>query len=391
MPVRRKKSKTKSRTSVRRRAPAKKTKAKRKSPKKSTKLAGEGANQLAIYHNPFSRATKQPKIPDGKVTESLGFQTQAVGEFIGVNPTNDPVDPSGLPLDGIMHILLYPGQDAGCLVFGDLPGAYSDGNVVSANKYDDFIAKASCVGFTGSNGINWSNIATGTPVVGLIAKDDPYAAWRVVSTGLRLNLLNPAEEDDGWWEAVRLTEPMRTSDYAFYTRDNDDDTTKGTITPLNILLNQIGNNITNENSYTTGLLRNIGAHTFSCHPIMDQHDVQQQPLTHFVENGDINQRKSGAGGFYATFQDGRPRLQSFINTVIDPSYDMVYIRVHGRSSGANTRLHYNVVSNQEITFSSSEREARFHTSTTNIGPNMSLHSSAKRGNGSASNVIPMFS
>ncbi|UNI72606.1 MAG: capsid protein [Avonheates virus SG_924] len=387
MPVRRKKRSTTRRT-TKRRATTKKPK--RKSTRKSTKAPSEAERQLAVYHNPFSLATKQPKIPDGKITESLGFQTQAVGELSGCNADSDPVVPSGLPTNGVMHVLLYPGQDAGMLVYGDLAGAYPNGDIISGDQFNSNLAKANCIGFAGSNGFNWNPIASSGDASGTLTKDEAYAAWRVVSTGLRLNLLNPAEEDDGWWEAVRLTEPMRTTDYAIYNRDNSTSTTQGTITPLEILYNKIGSNITNEQSYTTGLLRNLGAHTFACHPIMDQHDVQQQPLAHLVETGDVESRSTTlANGFYATLADGRPRLQSFINSVIDPSYDMVYIRIHGRPTGAATRLHYNVVSNQEIAFSANEKEARFHTRTTNVGPAMSLHSSAKRGSGSASHVVSM--
>ena len=44
---------------------------------------------------------------------------------------------------------------------------------------------------------------------------------------------------------------------------------------------------------------------------------------------------------------------------------------------------------QEITFAPGEREARFHTTSGNIGPAMDTHIHARRSDGSAANIVPM--
>jgi hypothetical protein len=315
--------------------------------------------QLAMYHDPFSRATKQPKIPDGKANESLGFQTQAVLEAVASSSD--------------LHFLLYPGQDAGLVIAGDLQ---SDG-AFATQKYN-------VVGFTGSNGMNWNSVSTAG---GIAAMQDNYAWWRCVSSGLRLSLLNPAEEDDGWWEAVRVTEPMETTDYQLTTKDTSANrTSQGTIAPTRLLNKMINRNLVNERSYTTGLLRDLKKHVFSLHGVKDEHDLRQQSEYHDFQADDITNFDSV--DVVGTFDIGKGDIKDIINTVIDPGYDMIYIRVKGRSGTNKSRLHVNVVSNQEITFGADERESRFHTASANIGPAMSEHIHAKRSFGSASHVVP---
>ncbi len=76
--------------------------------------------------------------------------------------------------------------------------------------------------------------------------------------------------------------------------------------------------------------------------------------------------------------------KNFINGKIDPSFDMIYIRIHGRTTGDNTRLHYNMAANQEVTFSSNTLEGRFMTPTVNAAPKVQeskdgMHTSSAHG------------
>jgi hypothetical protein len=62
-----------------------------------------------------------------------------------------------------------------------------------------------------------------------------------------------------------------------------------------------------------------------------------------------------------------------IKEQIDFNFDMIYIRCHVRarptaSPGTPTRLHYNVVSNQEIVYDTNDKLARYHLKTKDIGP-----------------------
>lgn len=357
-----------------------KGKGKPKARSSTPKPPSQEAKQLAMFHNPFSRATKQPKIPDGKATESLGFQTQAVGEMT-VDPDLTRVGP--YDYQGVGHILLFPGQNSG-MVFTGFREAQVPEVVLNATNADGCYT----VPFVGSNATEWFQVGeAGGPVI----KQDRYAFWRTVSQGLKLSLLNTDEENDGWWEAVRITEPMNPGEFRLMTTARSNNTNSdGTIVPVTRLTNYTDRQLVNENSYTTGLLKDLGKHVFSLHGLKDEHDLTQQQDTYRLDADDIDgveTTKNGAPS--VAFQIGSSNVTNFINMNIDKSHDMIYIRIHGRKGeqGGNpstpTRLHYNVVSNQEIIFGNEERESRFHTRSGNIASDMEKHIAAKRMNGAA--------
>jgi len=376
MPARRKVSR-KRKSTQRRIAPKRKTTRKKPVQRRTTKIASSEERQLAVYHNPFSKATKQPKIPDGKMTESLGFQTQAVGELIC---TNGGTTPTGV---GDMDIMLFAGQNCGLLAQGDIKGSYIDHNVSGQIKNAAQCRKR-IVGFEGSNDINFTSVnANG----GKTQFEDEYAYWRLVSQGLRLNLLNSVEEDDGWWEAVRVKEPLNTNDWALMTRGSVDDRTQGAMVPAGLIGYCAQQDFVNQNSYTTGLLRDLHKHTFSLNPIMDHHDFQQQMEDIVLLGDDCDSETSGNAGRMLTFKQGGGSAQRLINQTVDASYDMIYIRIHGRQSGSSTRLHYNVTSNQEVVFPSIGRESRFHTNSGTV-TNMAEHANSRSQQNTASHAIP---
>jgi hypothetical protein len=361
MPVRTKKGKKKASKKASGTRTKKKTTKKRAT--KSPAVTQEH-RQLAMYHDPFSRATKQPKIPDGKVTESLGFQTQAVRELIPVSTGN-----------GRLDILLWPGMNCGVSVRGeeDADGAYSFSSSKTLN-----------VGFVGSSGLNFAGM---TNTGGQIDMIDQYAYWRIVSQGLRLSLLNPAEEDDGWWEAMRVNSSVDSEDWQLHHTDaSGSKSVNAVVAPTTLLSNLTTSQMVNERSYATGLLRDLKDHVFSLHPIKDDHDIKQQVEHRALSGDDVTENPTD--GLY-NFERGRDDATDFIERVTDQSYDMIYIRIHGRNAPSKSRLHMNVVSNQEITFAPGEREARFHTTSGNIGPAMDTHIHARRSDGSAANIVPM--
>jgi hypothetical protein len=352
----------KNRTTGRRKTTTRKTTKKRTTTTSLNKLTPE-VRQLAVYHNPFARTTKQPKIPDGKITESLGFQTQAVREFKFAPAAN-----------GVLDLLLYPGQDAGLIAVGTLDSV----NAFSANA-------AQVVGYTGSSGIDWSGF-DGT-ANGLVTFKEKYSLWRIVSQGLKLSLLNPAEQDDGWFESIRVVPSMETDQYSLFTKDTGygDRVNHGTVCPQELLNQMRTANLVNERSYSTGLLRDLKDMQFNLKGTLDHHDFRQQSENAYLYQADWT--GYDAVNAHLPANDGRPNVADFVNQFIDPGYDMIYIRIHGRSD-SNTRLHVNVVSNQEIFFQNSERENRFHTGTVNIGSSaMSSHIQASKGDGSSANVI----
>ncbi len=360
---------------ARRRTTAKKP-AKRKTTKKTTKRKSttvkdtESNRQLAMYFNPFSRATKQPKIPDGKVGDSLGFQTQSVREIVGIADSESST----------MHILMYPGMNSGCVIANEAAGvaAYTNPN-----------SQLNIVGYVGSNDIDTSG-TDGTNGNGNIRQTDSYSHWRIVSQGLKLALLNPVEEDDGWWESCRVRIAKSGLIHRLMPRDLASGTsakTQMTVCPTGAITQLIASpQITNEHSYATGTLRQLKNVRFDLHPMKDEHDFHQLRDGHRLETTDIiSYDPTDQNYIFREFSDN---WLECVENFEDDSMDMVYIRIHGRSSGSATKLHLNLVANQEIVFGPTVREARFHTSTHN-DPKMEQYVHASREDRSSANVVPM--
>lgn len=302
-------------------------------------------------------ATKQPKIPDAKLTESLGFTTRAVDEIR-----------AGDESDGTLHILLAGGQNAGIHILNE--ARFTD----DANFTSDRVLT---IPYIGSNNLDISGL---TVSGGRVSTTDDYARWRLVSQGLKLTLLNVDDEDDGWWEACRVTEPIDSAEWYLqpgslvFGQANE----SGVLTPGGLVSKFANRNIVNDRSYCTGSLRKIHEHKFELHPIGDDHDVRPQSNeTQFTEgdifgNGDINGAQSIPGESLHTFYGGSANALSFIKEKVDWSFDMIYIRIRGRVAATGetrSKIHMNLVSNQEIVYGTGEREARWHTSSPNH-PNM---------------------
>lgn len=335
------------RTTVRQRAAPKKRRATSVRRRTTTALTSKGeiAKHLTVYHDPFSMATKQPKIPDSKLTESLGFTTRAVDEIR-----------AGDGSDGILHMFLVGGQNAGIHIlnearFVDDPAFTSD--------------RVFTIPYISSNNIDINSL---TVSGGNVTTLDDYARWRLVSQGLKLTLLNVDDEDDGWWEACRVTEPIDTSEWYLQPGANGTSTTGAVLTPGGLVTSFASRNIVNDRSYCTGSLRKIHEHKFELHPIGDDHDVRPQFTTSAFGGGDIDNAESLPLESVFQFTEGSIKALEFIESKVDWSFDMIYIRIRGRVSTTGetrSKLHMNLVSNQEIVYGTGEREARWHTTSPN--------------------------
>lgn len=321
--------------------------------------ANEVKQQLHMVHNPFSSATSQPKLPDGKVNKSLGFSTQSVEEISGT---------------GEVEILLFPGLNAMAVIKGS--------NQATLGTRINYIPK-----FQGSNTVDWSAANLVTPTGFNVRSTDNYAMWRVVSAGMQLKLLNPVDEDDGWWEACRVTAELDNDDWNLFTVNNSADIlNNGCFVPVGQLSTGINIvNIVNEPSYSTGLLRDLHRVQFELHTQKDFHDFIQMRddvriPTEAIEAVD-------GTNYYMSFNSGYPEVQDLIKQYTDQNMDMVYVKLHCNNV-TGSRFHMNLVMNQEIVFDPSQRESRFQTRCHNIGAGAaSIHLNARRADGNAAHMV----
>jgi hypothetical protein len=320
---------------------------------------------LQVYHNPFAGATEQPKIPDGAATHSIGFSTQAVGE--ATNRVSDVTD--------TMEFLLYPGMTSG-LIINDTASA-----AIGSRQY--FIP-----GFTASNNIDFTATANGVNTQ-TVSQRENYAKWRLVSCGLQLKLLNASETDDGWWEAIRVRRLREATDWRLTTSNNQTaaGTDDGTIAPTQLVNTLSGAQLVNEPSYMTGLMRDLHKVQFELHPTINEHKFK-------TCEGDFRVSLIGtAAQSEQQLADGTDAEGNrLLEQMVDWDYDMIYIRCHCRprpteSPGIGSRIHYNVVSNQEIIYSYENKFARYMTRCPDIGPAMEPHNALRRKNGGTANMI----
>lgn len=146
---------------------------------------------------------------------------------------------------------------------------------------------------------------------------------RLVSTGVRLRMLNNIKDDDGYWEAVRVP-VIGQANLDFALQFNQWMPTNATA-----LFEQ--KRMGSSPSYQTGKLRDL--HKFV-----------------FKLNHENNQYE-------------------FDSNIIKRGFDMIYIRLIGRNAAVRTRIHWNCVSNQEIVWREGTRVSTFHTPCFNI-PNV---------------------
>lgn len=349
------------------------------------KSRSEVHNQLEVFHYPFSRATQQPKIPDGKTVESLGYRASRTTEI--VNEEKDNAEGAQ-----VIHILLFAGMNAGLLCQNVL-GAPLD--TVGNRNY-------LVIGAEDANSPSWVQTTPATGASGIAALDN-YHSWRVVSTGARFSLLNPDEENDGWWEAVRITEEHRSEDWYLTTLNLSQNTSgNGVLAPVE-LLNKIDSmDMSIERSYCTGLLRDIENYEFSLNGVQDHHDFRkmkdritlESDLTAPAGTADYIADSADFDAYQARLVAGRDNCYDLIDNYVDNGYDMIYIRVHPRHNRSDiselngSRLHVEWISNQEIVYGHTERESRFQTLSGNVGvDSSSRHASLRRLRGLAAHKV----
>lgn len=323
-------------------------------PKKDTLAV---SRQMQVMRNPFSTATNAPKIPDGKCSLSTGQRFQSINSLA--------IEKAG---DGIINIVLFGGLGGGCFVyqpssltekekFLPLPGNHGQWNV---SEYDS--GTLDRVGLT-QNG------------------PDAITQWRIVSEGLKVTLTNNADENDGFFESVRLS-ATRANEHWRWARNAVNGTSKK-LEGINALgqscflvpttdgtsHSMFGvdfSTLVDHPTYQTGKLRDVHKFIFNNKPESNSHDFKRLRLTHEYEldtYGVTPTERQQA----LVFGQGLPYNSEAARVVeenIDDTLDIVVIRIHGRTGtveGGDTKLLAHFVQNQEVCYENGTTLSRFHT------------------------------
>jgi hypothetical protein len=220
-----------------------------------------------------------------------------------------------------------------------------------------------------------------------------------------IKLVNSTDENDGWWESCRLNETTDTSDWMITTKDNKAANYGSGDMCLALNNNYVtgvkssglaNRNIANESHYSTGRLKDLHKVKFELLPNTNemeftemgyQYNLSQQDKINVTKDAnllqDVDERYDEYGGINPGTKIGFPsgnvsqvnlargsaRAKKLINDWIDPSHDMIYIRIHCRPNVSTeldpvpgfsgSKLMMQLVANHEVMFSSDKKESKY--------------------------------
>lgn len=293
--------------------------------------------QMAPYINPFTGNTN-PRIPDGKVTKSLGRMHQTASQIRVEAPP-----PSSA--DGACMICLFPGLSCGLNYIANdrLPVLERNPATVQTfkvNGVDDiqkllfsertwFVDAIALDPNTTSN--NMKLVRTGQAI----------KSWRLVSSGVKFKLVNASDDDGGWFECVRVHLPANSD--ALQWLNNGNQSFGETLNIWNLPYVKDQTSLVDDPSYFTDSLKNIQNHVFITSPAGGEHNFK-----------DIEANYDADVEIDTATYNRIPPESSFLEfktSIYDDTYDLLLIRVHPASGNdTTTTLHVHSVHNHEYTY-----------------------------------------
>nr|UOF82350.1 capsid protein [Cressdnaviricota sp.] len=253
----------------------------------------------AVVANPFSNATSQPKIPDGAVPASMGAKRHLT-HVINFNTENT------------IDIIISPRYDSPLWYSSSTRKAGGDPIVGGAGDFEDNHPFAKC----------WASDGAADKIVQLPTAE--ISKIRMVSQGCKLTLVNSTDDNDGWFEAFRF-QPNWEQTRTYATLDASATagtayTPKATVTnsmfgnrPVPTATTEFNMNLASKANYVTGKLRNLHRYTWLNKP--STKDVEFKNLGTDLRTGTA---------------PGSTRDNYTGTQFIDPDYDVIWIRCHGR-------------------------------------------------------------
>lgn len=238
------------------------------------------ANYTRSLLDPFSNLVPQPKIYDGKVLRSAGLRFRTTGE---------------MTLYGTTYLVLAPALTAPLTWYGN-----TDTGIHSVWIPDD--------------GLEHVRTPFQRSIIDKI---------RTVGVGLKLNLMNSADQNEGYWEAARFSTSVENFELVF------DNTARTRHIDL-----KVGSEIelSNEPTYQRGKLRDIHKFMFRLNSNNTEHNL-----------GKLSSEETA----------------TTLNQVIDEDWDFIIIKIHGRVDlSSPSALNYEVVNNQEVVYKQGTSIAR---------------------------------
>jgi len=374
------------------------------------------------YMNPFL-TTHVSRIPDAGVTHSMPVQHRVIDEIVPPVP-DTPGAPTTQPTT---HIFIYPGLEGGCVFINDdelfaanEPYA-DDADQTQINKgrlpagHDmAYGQNEHHPGNTMYMDVNTyiENDDQETPQAQLKFQHCPdptlpgntrqrlqinsgISKFRVTSQALKLTLLNTDQENDGWWEAVRIPYQPQMDHWRlnmpnfFWDEDAGGmpetgskvvraHTSKTSLEPSIELFNEYqGKNIAQQNSYESGSLKFLSSRYFTLghqSPNTDfQHLEQNYKLevlpsleykTEFPNGVTLPGGYPSDGELFkgaVKLDKGAPAAKQLFRSMYDTCMDMLYIRIHPGSQGS--RVLAELLCNHEVVYGADTALSKYQLAT----------------------------
>lgn len=247
----------------------------------------------ASFLDPFDGKIGQPKLYDGSETRSSGLKFRKTGNFT--------LDATG----GDNYICMFPGLSNG-LCFKKASDQY------------------------------WTSVSPYSNHLETLTNRGNVRRSRLVSQGLKLSLLNSSDDNEGYWEAIRIPKERM-----LIVEQNENFGDDYMLAP-----SDIPTNYANYQTFQTGRLRDLHRFLFKLNSTAPDHPFKDILATYIGSDNP--------------------------ETFMDSHYDMIYIRLVGRIDAVTpTMIQYDFVSNHEVVYKDDTIMARLATTNTMV-PNMDI-------------------
>lgn len=341
----------------RRRAPSK---PRRKTVKRKVARTGDHMVKMSLKQHatgqihPFSNV--RPKLLDS----TIGF-THSL--------PNRSIQTVTLAASTVHRFILFPGLC--CTMMQITPGGSGfykndSGQVYTLNRIDDVHLSHSAV--------------TGT--TGQFSREGQINQWRVVSQGMRVDLLNTNEQNDGFFKAWRVNQFPGYNDVCVRQRSTTEWDLVPNVSFWEKYLSEDAKDYTDLPGFVAGNLKSIGGYEFQLRPKTNQRpfisiedDYTTPVLTNTYE--DRQYKSTTFGG-----DQNQGGWEELSKDFFDRSLDVVILEVTAGTSG--TQLLINTVQNQEVMYQPGTSLARFQNeSPGDITMHNAVHTSLSRAAGAA--------
>lgn len=253
--------------------------------------------------NPFSVVIKSPKLLDGEVKNTAALKLRATGEIICSTTLNT-------------NIILFPGL-TNVICYCTAPTGLDNSTDPMVSPLTDPI---------NIDGTVFKQHLSTVP------DRSAVRLARLTGAGARFFLTNSAEEDDGYWEACRITNHLGERDVFFKTDGGGVHLGAGVLKAL-----ATDFDLANNSTYQFGQLRDIHKYVFKL-------------------NSEDNDHKFSAVSGLNTTTENTNTTASLADL---NQWDMVFIKIRGRRNTTSPSvLRFDTVANQEMVYAENSPLAR---------------------------------